>query len=157
MYLLGGLPLAWFYRFVNTADAMIGYRNERFEYLGKFAALLDDVLNWAPARITGLVIVFASVFTLHNGRIDLNNVRRAWKVMRHQGGATESPNAGIPMSAAAGVLGIVLEKIDNYRLVGGDDLPTPGDIASAIQLIRTAAALWVVVCGLVIGSVTYVV
>jgi len=58
-YALGGLPAAWAYRFVQTADAMIGYRDPRHEFLGKFAARLDDVLNWIPARLAGLLLVIA--------------------------------------------------------------------------------------------------
>ncbi len=50
---IGGLPLAWFYRFSNTADAMIAYRTPELEFFGKFAARLDDVLNWLPARLAG--------------------------------------------------------------------------------------------------------
>ncbi|HMQ56503.1 MAG TPA: CobD/CbiB family cobalamin biosynthesis protein, partial [Anaerolineae bacterium] len=52
-YAIGGLPAAWGYRFVNTADAMWGYRTAEFEALGKFAARLEDALNWLPARLTG--------------------------------------------------------------------------------------------------------
>ena len=58
-YALGGLPAAWAYRFVNTADAMTGCRDPRHEFLRKFAARLDDVLNWIPARLAGLLLVIA--------------------------------------------------------------------------------------------------
>jgi len=59
-YATGGLPAAWLYRFINTADAMWGYRTAEFEQLGKFAARTDDVLNWLPARFSGWLLAFAA-------------------------------------------------------------------------------------------------
>ena len=133
-FALGGLPLAWAYRFVNTADAMIGYHTERYEYLGKFAARLDDVLNWIPARLSGLLIVFASPFI--NG-----SLKKTWQVMIQEHRHTASPNAGWTIAAAAGALGVTLEKIGHYRLGGGAPLPDPKTIARARQLIVIASIL----------------
>ena len=96
-YLIGGVPLAWTYRYVNTSDAMIGYHNEKFEYLGKFTAHLDDVLNFIPTRISGGILIFAAFLCGLN-------FRNAWKTMLTQSRKTESPNAGIPMCGAAGAL-----------------------------------------------------
>jgi adenosylcobinamide-phosphate synthase len=145
MYLLGGLPLAWAYRFVNTADSILGYRDERREYLGKFAARLDDVLNYIPARIAGLVVVLAA--SLANG-----SMRGAWRTMLHQHGRTASPASGWTMSAAAGALGVTLEKIDHYRLEGGDRQPAVVDILSARRLVSAAALLWALSCTLIIWA-----
>jgi len=133
-FAVGGLPLAWVYRFVNTADAMIGYHTDRYEYLGKFAARLDDALNWIPARLSGLLIVIASPFI--NG-----NAKKTWQVMFAEHGRTASPNAGWTMSAAAGALGVTLEKMGHYRLEGGAALPDPKIIARARQLIVIASIL----------------
>lgn len=74
---VGGLGLAWFYRFVNTADAMIGYHSADFGYFGKFAAHLDDVLNWLPARIAALLLILAAELC----RLDM---RHAFRVMIDQ-------------------------------------------------------------------------
>jgi adenosylcobinamide-phosphate synthase len=139
-FAVGGLPLAWFYRFVNTADAMIGYRTPQYEHLGKFAARLDDVLNWLPARISALLLVTATSLC----RLDARN---AWRVMVEQHGRTASPNAGWTMAAAAGALRVRLEKIDTYRLEGGEELPETVDILKAFVLVRTAAILGIVFCG----------
>jgi len=144
-FALGGLPLAWFYRFVNTADTMIGYRTPRFEYFGKFAARLDDVLNWVPARLAAVFLVAAAWLC----RLDGAN---AWKVMISQHARTSSPNAGWTMAAAAGALGVKLEKVDTYRLEGGTEFPHGNDIIRACLLISTAAGLCMLFCGgLILG------
>lgn len=134
VFALGGLPLAWAYRFANTADAMIGYHDEKHEYLGKFAARLDDLLNWIPSRLSGLLVVCAA-FPVGA------DVLNAWKTMLAQHARTASPNAGWPMSAAAGALGVLLEKIGDYNLQGGPRLPKAADIARARRLILRAALL----------------
>lgn len=133
-YLVCGLPLAWVYRFVNTADAMIGYRDEKHEYLGKFAARLDDALNWIPARVSGLFIVLAAPLTGCR-------LKAAWRTMILQHARTPSPNAGWPMAAAAGALGVALEKPAQYRLEGGVALPDATAIRKARHLVLWAAGL----------------
>lgn len=141
--LLFGVPGAIVYRTVNTFDSMIGYRG-RYEYLGKFAARLDDVLNFIPARLTALLIVFAALVT---GK----DAKGAWRIMRRDHRKTESPNAGWTMSAAAGALGVQLEKVDHYKL--GDPLRPLGSqsIQEAIRLIEAMCASWVAI--LVIAEV----
>jgi adenosylcobinamide-phosphate synthase len=128
-YVAGGLPAAYAYRAANTLDAMVGYRG-RYEWLGKAAARADDVLGWLPARLTALLIALASGVPA-----------RAWAVTRRDHGLTASPNAGWPMAAMAGALGVRLEKVGHYRL--GDALRPvePEDIrrAAAILTLRRAA------------------
>jgi adenosylcobinamide-phosphate synthase len=128
-----GLGGAYAYRAANTLDAMIGYRGS-YEYLGKTAARLDDLLNLLPARLSGLLLVAAC------GPAGAC-ARGAWRAMRADHAATPSPNAGWPMSAMAGGLGVCLEKVGHYRL--GAELPTPrgSDLARARGLMRWAAML----------------
>lgn len=135
-YAIGGLPLAWMYRFANTLDSMWGYRTERYEWLGKAAARLDDGLNWLPARLTACFLVLAAWLRRENSR-------RALAVMRRDARATASPNAGYPMSAMAGALGVELEKVGHYRLGGGLAEPKVGDIRRAIRLMQTATFIGV--------------
>jgi adenosylcobinamide-phosphate synthase len=111
-YASGGLPAAWAYRFINTADAMWGYRTPEFEQLGKFPARLDDWLNWLPARLTGWLLVAAAWLTGQN-------TSGAARTMLAQHGRTLSPNSGWTMSAMAGALGVTLDKRDVYQLAGG--------------------------------------
>jgi adenosylcobinamide-phosphate synthase len=137
-YAGGGLPAAWAYRFVNTADAMWGYRTAEFEQLGKFPARLDDVLNWLPARLMGWLLVIAAGFAAEDPH-------QAARVMLAQHGRTASPNAGWTMSAMAGALGITLTKRQVYELAGGPHRPDVMAIHRALRLADVAAGLAVVV------------
>ena len=133
-YTLGGLPLAFVYRFVNTADAMLGYRDKAHEWVGKFPARLDDLLNYIPARLTGILIVAGAFLSGKNGLC-------AWRTLRSDARRTESPNAGYPMSAMAGALEIELEKIGVYSLGKNNPLPNVQDVQSARHLLVITALL----------------
>ncbi len=134
-YGIGGLPAALAYRFVNTADAMLGYRDVEREWLGKSAARTDDALNLVPARLTALLIVAGAA--LGGG-----NAGSSWRIWRRDGGKTASPNAGQPMSAAAGAVEAELEKVGHYRL--GEGLPE-----AKAEDIRRAG--WMLSIGLFVG------
>lgn len=98
---LGGVPLAMAYKAVSTLDSMIGYRSERYFYFGKFAARLDDVMNFIPARLTAFFIVIAAL------AVGLNPARALRTVWRDHANHL-SPNAGYPEAALAGAFGIQL-------------------------------------------------
>lgn len=111
-FAVGGLPAALAYRCVNTLDAMIGYHGET-EWLGKASARLDDLANLVPARWTA---VWLLLFGLGRERVSVcRGARLMWRDRR----LTESPNAGWPMSAMAGLVGVALEKRGHYLLGGG--------------------------------------
>jgi adenosylcobinamide-phosphate synthase len=129
-YFAFGLPGAYVYRAINTADAMIGYRAGHLEYFGKVAARLDDVINLIPARVSALAIVVAT------GAVG-GDARCAWRTMIRDHGLTASPNAGWTMSAMAGALGIALEKPGVYRL-GEGSLPGAGHIGRSVQTVLAA-------------------
>ncbi len=135
-YAIFGLPGAMAYRIVNTFDAMIGYHG-RWEYTGKFAARLDDVLNYLPARLSALLIVFSSHLCKASAGL-------AWAGMLRENGKTESPNAGWPMGAMAGSLGITLEKADAYRLDGGAGELTVESIGRSQAIMLVAASGWII-------------
>ncbi len=126
-YTLFGLHGAAVYRLFNTFDSMVGYHG-RYEYLGKAAALLDDVLNVLPARLTALLII--ALAPLFGGR-----PRKAWQIWQRDARRTASPNAGHPMAAAAGALGVQLEKVGHYRLGDNDQAITPSSIRQAEQMV----------------------
>jgi adenosylcobinamide-phosphate synthase len=141
-FLLLGVPGAVGYRVVNTLDNMIGHRG-RYEYTGKFAARLDDVANFVPARITALGIVLA-------GWLNRKNGGGAWHTMLRDARNTSSPNAGWTMSAMAGALGVPLEKVGHYRV--GDDASAgrlaPHAIDASLALLMTASLAWTLVVAL---------
>ena len=145
-YGIGGLPAALAYRFVNTADAMLGYRDVEMEWLGKGAARGDDVLNFVPARLTALLIVAGAA--LGGG-----NAGSAWRVWRREAVKTASPNAGQPMSAAAGALEVELEKVGHYRLGEGLRRPGADDIRRASRLLSVGVllGLGVAAAGIAVG------
>jgi adenosylcobinamide-phosphate synthase len=133
-YAVGGLPAAFAYRFLNTADAMLGYRDAAREWLGKVPARADDAANLLPARLTaGLLTLSAALLGEDAGN--------AWRIWQRDAGKTASPNAGHPMSAAAGALGVELEKVGHYRLGGGQRLPEADDIRRTVRLMGGAALL----------------
>lgn len=132
-FALFGLPGAIFYRAVNTLDAMIGYHG-RYEYLGKASARLDDLLNFIPSRLTAGLLLLA-------GALLGSDVQRGWAVLRRDGGKTESPNAGRPMSAMAGLLGVELTKEGAYRLGDAIEPPCASTIHSAWRIVVLASVI----------------
>lgn len=143
-YALGGLPAALAYRFINTCDAMLGYRTPELEWLGKFAARADDLVNLIPARLTAWLMILASIC----GPFSAVRAVVAWWRDRK---ATDSPNAGQPMSVAAGALGVSLSKPGQYHLFPEGRDPTSMDIAMMARLFWQTVAL----AFIVVWSATY--
>ena len=137
-YVFFGLPGAALYRLCNTFDSMIGYRGY-YEYLGKASARLDDLLNWLPARLTALLIV--GLAPLFGGKR-----RCAWQIWRRDAVKTASPNAGHPMSAAAGALEIQLEKVGHYTLGDHKKAISPADIKRAERMVWCVGGVMIVLC-----------
>lgn len=100
----------------------------QYEYLGKAAARLDDVVNALPARLTALLII---ALTPLFG----DNRLKAWQVWLRDARRTASPNAGHPMAAAAGALGLQLEKVGHYRLGDNDKAITASSVRQAEQMV----------------------
>jgi adenosylcobinamide-phosphate synthase len=91
-YALAGVPGMMAYKMVNTLDSMIGYRSERYEQFGKFAARLDDVANFIPARLTAILMALIS------------GSKRSFQFIMQYGNKHKSPNSGYPEAALAGIL-----------------------------------------------------
>lgn len=106
---LFGAPGLWMYKSVNTLDSMIGYRDERYYEFGKFSARADDVLNFIPARMTGLLIL---LFSPNEGKIPFGKRFAGWRkdARRHP-----SPNSGYLEAATAWQLGVKLGGESSYR------------------------------------------
>lgn len=103
--ILGGIS----YRVVNTLDAMIGYKDPKNIDVGWFPARLDDILNYLPSRITGILIIIAAFILKLNWR-------NSYKIMIRDAKKTPSPNSGYPMATTAGALDIQLIKPGCYKL-----------------------------------------
>jgi len=134
-FLVGGLPGIAVYKAVNTADSMIGHRSERYRDFGWAAARLDDVLNWIPARLAGLLICL------------VGGGRAAMEVMFRDAGLHKSPSAGWPEAATAASLGVALAgprvyggvvTDDPYLNAGARRAAGPADIEAAVRLIWRA-------------------
>lgn len=117
-----GLPGLFAYRFANTADAVWGYRDHR-EWFGKWTARADDVLNWIPSRLTGLVLCPPGL----------------WQELARQSRLTPSPNGGWTMGALALRLGVRLGKPGVYTLNEAAPSPTPAQTTQALQAVTACA------------------
>jgi adenosylcobinamide-phosphate synthase len=144
---IGGAPAALAYKAVNTLDSMIGHRDERYEYFGKFAARLDDAANFIPARLTALLFTLAAWIL----RLDW---RGAWRVWRRDAAKHKSPNAGCPEAAMAGALDARLGGTNYYDgephhgpLLGDAKRPLD-DLALryALRITASASLLMFVIC-----------
>lgn len=146
-FLLLGVPGAIAYRVVNTLDGMVGYHG-KYEYLGKFASRLDDMLNLVPARLTALLLVLATFLSRRNGNT-------SWRVALSEHAKTESPNAGWPMAAVAGALNVQLEKAGRYKLGKVNTPMVPETIDASLELMQIAMLVWVLIC-FTVGGIYFV-
>lgn len=130
--LLLGVPGMVAYKMINTLDSMIGYRTVRYRQFGCFAARVDDLANWIPARITAALMILVS------GKWSL------WAFVRRNGRRHLSPNSGYPEAALAGILGCRFggphvyfgEIIDKPYIGETDTLLTVKDMLTAIRINR---------------------
>ncbi len=148
-FLIAGIPGVILYRLANTLDAMWGYKNSRYLYFGRFAARVDDGLNWVPARMVALSYALVGHF---------RNAIWAWS---HQAALCSSPNAGPVMSAGAGALSIRIGGNAIYQgkqemrpELGVGAEPLNVDILRALGLLNKTLLLW---CGVIVFSETVLV
>jgi adenosylcobinamide-phosphate synthase len=143
-----GLPGIALYKAVNTADSMIGHKSPRYLDFGWASARFDDLINWIPARLTGLLLVMAAAF------VSGAKVSAAWETMLSDASKHDSPNAGWPEAAMAGALGF---KLGGPRAYGGEvhALPsfgsgraelTAADIRKALELYGMALNIALGIC-----------
>ena len=134
---IGGVPAMLTYKMINTLDSMIGYRTDRYRDFGCFAARLDDVANYIPARLTAFLMVLAS------GRLTL------LKFVAKYGSHHASPNSGYPEAALAGILNCRFGGPHTYfgqlfdkPYIGHNDRPlTTADMRIAIRINRTSECI----------------
>ncbi len=146
-FAVAGAEGALLYRLSNTLDAMWGYKNKRYYYFGYFAARVDDILNWIPARLTALS------YSLYG------DTKSAWQCWQQQGSKWYSPNAGPVMASGAGALNITLGGAAFYDgvlklriILGKGDTATAKDIHRAWLMIRTIMIYWSMIA-LILGVI----
>jgi adenosylcobinamide-phosphate synthase len=145
-YTLFGLPGLFAYKMLNTADSMIGYRNDRYRDFGWAAARLDDGANYVAARLDALLLALAASFVPADG------FATAWRTAKRDGPRHRSVNAGWPEGAMAGALGLALagprsyggETVDDaWMNADGSREATPEDIDRALVLyVAATGVLW---------------
>ena len=118
---------------------MVGYKTTLFKNVGWFGAKCDTVLNYAPSRLTGLVMILGALILGYNWKESLY-------IMRRDSRKLDSPNAGFPMAALAGALGTRLEKMNCYTIGNGSIEFTKSHIISAITLMKVSSILF---CGII--------
>lgn len=137
--LIGGLPGIWAYKAINTADSLIGHKEERWRAFGWAAARTDDVMNFVPARLAGATLCLAG--------------GGGWRIMLRDAGKHASPNAGWTEAAMAGALGLRLAGPISYDGMAhdkpwigeGDGRACAHDIHRALRIyLRACAMLWIV-------------
>ena len=151
-FVLGGVPLAMAYRAANTMDSMIGYKNDKYLYFGRAAARLDDVLNYIPARITGVLFIFAAWILGYDYKF-------AYRMMLRDAKKHPSPNGGYAEATVAGALHVRLGGYNSYfgqrhfRAYMGEPLETLGikHIMGAIRLMYTATVMFIIICYAMFG------
>ena len=143
---VAGLPGLVTYKAINTLDSMIGHRSDRYEYFGKTAARLDDIVNLPASRLSGILFAIAQPKTFS----------KSWSVIKNDAHKHRSPNAGWPEGAVAGALEIRLSGPRIYEDRVADEPwlnrsasdPTASDVHRALSLYRRAMVLTVLALGL---------
>ena len=137
---VAGVPGILAHRALNTLDAMVGYRNERYGRFGTVAAVADDAAAWLPARVTGALACLTA--PLIGGRTGT-----AWRIMRRDGASHPSPNGGWCESAWAGALGVQLggenrygERVESRPTLGDGPRPRGAEVRRAAQLVTAVTA-----------------
>jgi adenosylcobinamide-phosphate synthase len=151
--ILGGPVLAISYKAINTLDSMVGYRNKRYIDFGWFSARLDDVANFIPARITGLLIAISSLILGHS-------FKSSFTTMCRDGKMHASPNSGLPEAAMAGALGVRLGgpcayqgKFSDKPYFGEDKTPIRPSLINEALRISFITSFFMVLMGVLLKCV----
>lgn len=138
---IGGPALGMAYKAVNTLDSMVGYKNEKYKDLGWASAKFDDIINWVPARITGILMPIAG------GLIERKATKRSMQIYKRDKAKHTSPNAGHPEAVMAGILNVQLGGPSYYGgvkvekpLIGDNNKPLElKDILYSVSVMKTTA------------------
>ena len=157
---IGGAPLGFFYKAVNTMDSMVGYKNDKYINFGRSAAIFDDIANYIPSRLSALIMIFSCIFGGFN-------TKRAYKIWRRDRRKHASPNSAQTESVCAGALevrlagdayyhgklcekeyiGDAVREIENEDIRGVNRLMyTAAVVSLVVSLALKAAAGFIIIC-----------
>ncbi|WP_447599950.1 adenosylcobinamide-phosphate synthase CbiB [Nitrospira sp. Nam80] len=139
---IGGAPLVWAYKTVNTLDSMIGHKEAPYRDIGWASARLDDVMNWIPARLTAALIVVAAGIRF----ADRRRLADGWRTLLKDGGKHPSPNSGRPEAAMAGALGVRLGGSNRYdgRIESRPTIGTAREPLAVDRITEAVTLMWIV-------------
>ncbi|WP_296888017.1 cobalamin biosynthesis protein [uncultured Methanobrevibacter sp.] len=143
------LLIPFIYRISNTLDAMLGYKTDELIKIGFVPAILDDILNYIPARISGIFVIISAYLLKYNGK-------KAYKIMKRDARNCPSPNSGYTMATAAGALDIQLIKKGTYVLGDNNHEISVLDISKAIRLTSLTIRLFTIFVILIL-TIIYVI
>jgi adenosylcobinamide-phosphate synthase len=133
-YALFGVPGAVAFRVVNTLDSMVGYKDKENINIGWFSAKTDTILNYVPARLTGVLMILAALLLGEDWR-------EAWRILQRDKNNMTSINAGWTIAVMAGALNIQLEK-RGYYTIGDNNNLSPAHITRALRIMMLTAILF---------------
>ena len=150
---IGGPVLGWVYKAVNTMDSMVGYKNDKYLYLGRAAAKLDDVLNFIPSRLCAWIMIFAAYLPSKGHEFDGKNAKKIFLRDRFN---HASPNSAQTESVCAGALRVRLAgdawyfgKLVKKKYIGDDLRPVePEDIRRANRLLYRTSWILMGICAM---------
>ncbi|OOB80160.1 MAG: cobalamin biosynthesis protein CobD [Epulopiscium sp. Nuni2H_MBin003] len=154
--IIGGAPLGFLYKGINTMDSMVGYKNDKYILFGRCAAKLDDFANFIPARLTAITMIVSAFILRYNGK-------NALKIYLRDRKNHKSPNSAQTESVVAGALGIELAGDASYfntimkKPTIGDKIreSEPTDIMKTINIMYTTVVIVALLCATVRISVCY--
>ena len=141
-WLFLGIPFAYTYRIINTADSLVGYKDPEHLNIGWFSARMDDFSNYIPTRLTVLFMLLA-------GKIMKKDIKNALHILKIDRANTESVNAGWTMGTMAGLLNVQLEKLGKYKLGSPNRPLEPKDIKTAYRIFILTVFLYVFILSMI--------
>lgn len=154
--IIGGAAFGFFYKAINTMDSMIGYKNERYLYLGRVAAIIDDIVNYLPARLSAYIMIIATAFTRFN-------TKKAYRIYKRDKYNHASPNSAHTEAVMAGALEVQLAgdayyfgKLYTKKTIGDNDrIITGKDIIYANRLMLITSIITIIILALIKGGILY--
>lgn len=153
--MLGGATAGFFYKATNTMDSMIGYKNDKYINFGRFAAKLDDILNFIPSRVTALIMILSAFILRLNGK-------NAWKIWLRDRFNHASPNSAQTEAVCAGALDVMLAgdayyfgKLYRKKTIGDNVRPIENEDIRRANMLMYCTTVIMLLCAFVVRAVLW--